>query len=914
MICMHTCAMSSHYLLPLLAPRSVAVIGASEREGALGRFVFENMLGSGFQSAHARTLYAVNPKYRTVLGEKCFRSVGDLPSAPDLIVVASPANTVADVLKDAGALGVKNAVVLSAGFGEIGDEGRARTKLVKEQLARYDMRMIGPNCVGIMRPAIGLNATFANAACRAGPLALVAQSGAVCTALLDWAATTEIGFSSVVSLGGALDLDFGEVLDFLVHDTETRSILLYVEGIRDARGFISSLRAAARVKPVVVYKAGRHSAGTKAVTSHTGALAGSDAVFDAALARSGAVRVSSSVQLFAAARVLASKKRPAGPRLGIVTNGGGPAVVAADAAVDNHLELATLSKATIEKLNAALPAHWSKANPVDIIGDATPARFTAAAEAVVEDAGVDALLVLFCPQRATTPEAAAAAIIPIAQQHDKPVFTAFLGGASIVQARTMLEKADIANFMTPENAVEAMSFLVRFKQHQEMLLESVPAFAGMSSQEASSAVAEATRIRALALREKRTLLSEMEAKTLLFAFGIPVKLGKIAATREEAQAAAKAMGYPVAMKIHSPDITHKSDVGGVRLNLINTKQVGHAFDDMMEQVKRVKPKAKLAGVNIQPMLKFPHQREVLVGLKRDAVFGPVIAFGAGGIAVEALHDLALALPPLNPRLAMTLMQSTQIRRVLNAYRDVPAIDDNAIIDVLQRISTMACLLPWVEEMDLNPVLVHPAGAAVVDARVVINAAMPVTDARYQHMAIFPYPIELERDVELKNGSKLLLRAIRPDDAEREHAFVAKLSPASRYARFQYPLSALSPEMMARFTQLDYDREMALLALVPETGEIVGVARYFPNPDRASAEFACVVADAWQGRGVGSLLMTALIDCARTAGYTSIDGAVLSTNTGMLALAERLGFVVQAGHDPNHTVKVVLALKHESKPE
>ncbi len=910
--CMHTHVMSSHYLLPLLAPRSVAVIGASERDGALGRFVFENMLANGFQSAHERTLYAVNPKYRTVLGEKCFRSVGDLPSPPDLIVIASPANTVADVLKEAGATGVKNAVVLSAGFDEIGEEGRARTKLVKEQLSRYGMRMIGPNCVGIMRAAIGLNATFANATCRPGPLALVSQSGAVCTALLDWAATTEIGFSSVVSLGGALDLDFGEVLDFLVHDAETRSILLYVEGIHDARGFISSLRAAARVKPVVVYKAGRHSAGTKAVTSHTGALAGSDAVFDAALARSGAVRVSSSVQLFAAARVLVSKKRPAGPRLGVVTNGGGPAVVAADAAVDNHLELATLSKATIEKLNAALPAHWSKANPVDIIGDATPARFTAAAEAVVEDAGVDALLVLFCPQRATTAEACAAALIPIAQHHDKPIFTAFLGGASIVQARTMLEKADIANFMTPENAVEAMSFLVRFKRHQEMLLESVPAFAGMSSQEAARAVAEATQIRALALRDKRTLLSEMEAKTLLAAFGIPVKLGKNAATRDEAQAAAKAMGYPVAMKIHSPDITHKSDVGGVRLSLINTKQVGHAFDDMMEQVKLVKPKARLVGVNIQPMLRFAHQREVLVGLKRDAVFGPVIAFGAGGVAVEALHDLALALPPLNPRLAMTLMQSTQIRRVLNAYRDVPAIDDDAIIDVLQRVSTMACLLPWIDEMDLNPVLVHPAGASVVDARVVINAAMPVTDARYRHMAIFPYPIEIERDVKLKNGVTLLLRPIRQDDTEREHAFVAKLSPASRYSRFQYPLSALSPEMMARFTQLDYDREMALLALVPGTQEIVGVVRYFPNPDRASVEFACVVADAWQGRGVGSLLMSALIDCAQTAGYASMDGAVLSTNIGMLALAERLGFVVERGDDPNHTVKVVLALKPKLK--
>ena len=910
---MHTSSMSAHYLHHLLAPRSVAVIGASEREGALGRFVIENMRGNGFQSLHSGILYAVNPKYRTVFGDKCYRSVGDLPTTPDLIVVTSPANTVADILHDAGAIGVKNAVVLSAGFGESGEEGRIRSKHVQAELKRNGMRMIGPNCVGIMRPGIGMNATFANANCRAGPLALISQSGAVCTALLDWAATTEIGFSSVVSLGGALDLDFGELLDFLVQDVETKSILMYIEGIRDARGFLSALRASARVKPVVVFKAGRHSAGTMAVTSHTGALAGSDAVFDAALARSGAVRVSSSLQLFAAARALAIAKRPMGARLAIVTNGGGPGVVAADVAIDNHLELAKLSKSTIKKLDAALPEHWSGTNPVDIIGDAAPERFSAATQAVMDDVNVDAALVLFCPQRVTTPEAAAAAIIPIAQQHEKPIFTAFLGGASLTCARALLEKANIANFLTPENAVEAISALVRFKRHQEMLLESVSAYAGMTFEAATDAVAEATRIREGALRQNRTLLTEIEAKSLLAAFGLPVNSIKVAITREDAQAEAKTMGYPVVMKILSPDITHKSDVGGVRLNLVNRKQVGHAYDDMMEQVERVKPDAHIIGVNIQPMMKFAHQREVLVGLKRDAVFGPVIAFGSGGIAVEVLRDLALALPPLNPALAASLMRSTRIRNVLNAYRDVPAIDDNAMIDVLQRVSMMACLLPWIEEMDLNPVLAHPGGASVVDARVVINPAQPITDHRYRHMAIFPYPIELEQDVQLRDGSKLMMRPIRPDDVEREHAFVAGLSDASRYSRFQHAVSALSPEMMARFTQVDYDREMALLVLVPEIDEIAAVARYFPNPDRISAEFACVVADRWQGRGVGTLLMKALIACASAAGYKSLVGSVLSANWGMLKLVDHLGFVSEPGSDANHTVSVMLKLGPEGKP-
>ena len=899
--------MSNHYLHSLLAPRSVAVIGASEREGALGRFVYENMRNHGYQSVHEGLLYAVNPKYRTVFGERCYGAIQDLPTAPDLIAIATPASTVANILHEAGSIGVRNAVVLSAGFNESGDDGRIRTKLVMTELKRYGIRMIGPNCVGIMRPTIGLNATFANAACRPGPLALISQSGAVCTALLDWAATTEIGFSSVVSLGGAVDLDFGELLDYLVQDVETKSILLYIEGIRDARGFVSALRAAARVKPVVVFKAGRHSAGTDAVTSHTGALAGSDAVFDAALARSGAVRVSSSLQLFAAARILASAKRPAGARLAIVTNGGGPGVVAADAVVDNRLELAKLSSTTIKGLSAALPPHWSHANPVDIIGDATAERFSATTKLVMDDAKVDALLVLFCPQRVTTPEAAAAAIIQIAQQHEKPMFTAFLGGASIIEARTILERADIPNFMTPENAVEAMSFLVRFKRHQAMLLEAVPACPSVNFQDASKAVAIATGIRETALSQKRTVLTEIEAKSLLAAFGLPVNVGEIAITREEAQTCAKRMGYPVAMKIHSPDITHKSDVGGVRLNLVNTRQVGQAFDDMMEQVKLIKPDAHIAGVNIQPMMKFAHQREVMVGLKRDAVFGPVIAFGAGGIAVEVLRDLALALPPLNPNLAATLMRSTRIHDVLDSYRDVPAVNDEALIDVLQRVSTMACLLPWIEEMDLNPILAHPRGASVVDARIVINPKLPITDDRYRHMAIFPYPIELEREVQLKDGSMLMLRPIRPDDAEREQAFVAKLSAASRFSRFQHPVTALSPEMIERFTQLDYDREMALLLLVPGDDVIAGVARYFPNPDRISAEFACVVADHWQGRGVGTVLMKALIAIARNAGYVSIEGAVLSANARMLTLTEHLGFVSETGSDPNHTVKVVLAL-------
>jgi len=895
--------MAEHYLTHLLAPRSVALIGASERPGSLGRYVFENLQQGSLQGK----LYAVNPRRAAVLGAKCYLSVTALPEVPDLIVIATPANTVVDLIHDAGVAGVRNVVVLSGGFGEIGEEGRLRAKHVKAELDRYGMRMIGPNGVGIMRPSCGLNATFASAPARPGSLALISQSGAVCTAILDWAATTEIGFSSVISLGGALDLDFGELLDYLVHDNETRSILLYVEGVRDARGFISALRAAARVKPVIVFKAGRHAAGTQAVTSHTGALAGSDAVFDAVLARAGAVRVKSSLQLFAAARILAAGKRPAGNRLAIVTNGGGPGVVAADCVIDNQLELATLSAATIKQLDAALPAHWSKANPIDIIGDATPQRFAHATEAAMADSGVDAVLTLFCPQTVTRPEDAAAAVVPIAATSEKPLFTAWLGGVSVLPAKAMFDAAGIANFLTPESAVEAFSYLARFRRHQAMLLQSVPAHGTMNFHEASQAIAKARNIREEALKEKRLLLNENEAKALAAAFGLPINRGQIATTREAAVAAAKASGFPVAMKIHSPDITHKSDVGGVRLNLTSARQVGNAYDDMMEQVGEARPKARIVGVNIQPMLKFPNQRELLVGLKRDPVFGPVLAFGAGGVAVEAVHDIALALPPLNPALADNLVRETRIHRVLAGYRDVPGIDFPALIDVLQRVSMMACLLPWLEEMDLNPVLAHPDGAAIVDARVVINATSPLTDLRYQHMAIFPYPVELEREVRVRDGAPLLLRPIRPDDVEREHAFVASMSDTSRYYRFQHPVSGLSQEMIARFTQLDYAREMALVAIDIASDQIAGVSRYFPNPDRVTAEFAVAIADSWQARGLGMILMKSLIACARDAGYRAIEGSVLPANLGMLKLAEQLGFVMEKGDDPNHTVRIVLTL-------
>ena len=900
----------THYLAKLFMPTSIAIVGASERAGALGKFVFENAVNANFQG----TLYPVNPKHRSVMGYKAYASINDLPAAPDLVVIASPAASVPEVLRAAGLRGVRAAVVLSAGFAEIGRQGAELGARVEAEARKHGIRWVGPNCLGIIRPSIGLNVTFANAGATSGSLALISQSGAVCTAILDWAASTEIGFSSVISLGGALDLDFGELLDYLIHDPETKSILLYIEGIRDARRFMSALRAAARVKPIIVLKAGRNASGALAVASHTGALAGSDKVWDSALARAGAVRVDSSMQLFAAARLLADPrvaKALRGNRLAIVTNGGGPGVVAADAAEKNGLVLATLQDSTLDALNKTLPAHWSHANPVDIIGDATPERFSDALRAVIADTSVDAVLTMFCPQSITSAEDAVAAVVPHAIQAldsgAKPVFTSWLGGASIAKARAMLDEAGVPNFLTPESAVDAFSYLARFSEHQKLLRESVSASESMTFHQLSQAIAKANTIRERVLAQQRTLLRESEAKALLDAFQLPVVLGEIARDADAAADAATKIGFPVVLKIDSPDITHKSDFGGVRLNLRNRRQVLSAFESMIADIKDSHPNARINGVNVQPMLKFDHAREILVGVSRDPTFGPVVAFGAGGVGVEAIADTALALPPLNEALAENLMAATNINRVLGQYRNVPAVDRAALRNVLVRVATIASVLPWVREMDLNPVLAHPGGAAILDARILIDADSPVTDKRYRHMAIFPYPVELERDLRLKDGTKVRMRAIRPDDAARERAFVAAMSETSRYYRFLHSLSALSDDMIARFTQLDYDREMALLALTADESMITGVARYAPNADGRSVEFAIAIGDQWQGKGLGEQLMQNLIGCAQQAGYAEMEGTVLLANQAMLALATKLGFSTRSSNESRETARLRLIL-------
>ena len=888
--------MIRHYLQPLLAPRSVALVGATEREGALGNIVYRNLAAGS-----SLDLFAVNPKHRSVHGKPAYARLTLLPTAPDLAVIAVPARAVPQVIADCGTAGIRAAVVLTSGFGEAGEEGR---KLQEEMLAaarRGGVRLLGPNCLGIMRTPAGgyggLNATFARTPALAGKLALVSQSGAICGAILDWAHGAEVGFTSVVSLGGAADVDFGEVLDFLIADPATEAVLLYVEGIRNARRFVSALRAASRVKPVIVLKVGRFASGSKAASSHTGALVGSDAVFDAALRRGGTVRVKTYTQLFAAARMLAADRLPQGERLAIVTNGGGPGVLAADSAAENGVPLATLSAQTVDLLNGKLPPQWSHGNPIDIIGDAPPQRFFDATAAALADANVDAVLAMYSPVALTDPADAARAVANAARGAVKPVLAAWLGDINPNASRAHLEGQGIPNFYTPENAVEAFSYVAAYRRNQAQLME-VPA-ATIASDGAKNDLAPAQSIRDGALSQGRELLTESESKHLLASFGLPVPRTVIAATRDAAIETAEAIGFPVVIKIHSPDITHKSDVGGVRLDLQNAAMVGSAFDDMMRNVKAIRPQARVEGVAVQPMLRHAHAREVLVGVATDAVFGPVISFGAGGVSVEAVRDTAIALPPLNSALAHELMQRTRVHRLLAGYRDVPAADMSALAAVLCGVSRMVCALPWLKEMDLNPVLAHPGGAVIADARVLIDAQRLQGPPRYGHMAIHPYPAELESEAVLRDGTRVAIRPIRPDDAELEMRFFDHLSERSRYQRFMQNLPHLTPKMLARFTQLDYDRELALVAL--RESEFIAVGRYGPNPDGETAEFALVVADAWQGKGLGRLLLEKLREQARKAGYRALYGTIMAANHDMLNLALRLGFELQSRDGADVTV-------------
>jgi len=887
-------------LSPLFDPRSIAVFGASE-SGSVASQVFSNLLAGGFKGP----IHPINPKHKTVRGKPAFKSLAELDEHVDLAIIATPAKTVPGIIRACGEAGTKNAIVISAGFREAGEEGKRLEAELISAAKHAGVRFIGPNCVGLVRPWLGLDGTFLCSGTPKGGLALVSQSGALISAIADYAAPHDLGFSALVSLGNSVDVGFGPTLNFLASDPKTEAILLYVEGILDAKSFLSALRIAARSKPVIVLKSGRHIQSSKAANTHTGALIGSDTVFDAAISRAGAVRATTFGQLFAAAEILASHKRTRGSRLGIITNGGGAGVLAADRAGDLRVEIPAPSEATVKALDKILPQYWSRSNPVDILGDARPEQFAEAIKTCLKDENFDGVLVMLTPQAMTDASAAAKAVAKaIPRGNRKPVLACWMGEASVAEGRSLLSASHVPDFNTPEAAVEAFSYLGQHQRRQLLALE-VP---GPLGETGTPDLEGARMIIDGALRSGRSMLSDIESKAILRAFHIPTTMTLEAASAAGALVAAETVGFPVALKINSPQITHKSDVGGVMLGIPNAHDVKAAFRKITCTAKELRPDADVRGVTVERMAQVDDARELVIGASRDPVFGPVIMFGAGGTMVEILRDNAVSLPPLNEVLANRLIDRTNVSRLLEAFRDRAAVDREAVIDVLMRVSDMICELPEITELDINPLYAGPEGVLAVDARIGI-ARPPIKDGPYDHMAIHPYPRHLVNEDHLSDGTPLTIRPIRPEDAENEVDFMRRLSPQAKRFRFMGTVSELSPQMLARFTQIDYRTEMAFVAMVGEPGDQmqVGVARYAINPDGKSCEFAIVVSDEIQHQGIGTRLMKALMEAGRDHGLIMIEGTVLVDNTPMLNLMEELGFSIRRDPDDRSVVIVERSL-------
>ena len=872
--------MSSRNLEHLFNPRSVAVIGASDRPHTVGATVMRNLLRGGFSGP----IWPVNLRHPAIAGREAYPTVESLPEAPDLAVICTPAASVPSLIEALGARGTRAAVVISSGLEQAAPGGGTLAAAMLRAAGPYQLRILGPNCIGLLVPGIGLDASFAHVGASAGSLAFVAQSGALTTALLDWARGRRVGFSHFVSLGNAADIDFGDLLDYLGRDSATRAVLLYVESISAARKFMSAARATARAKPVIVVKSGRTAASARAAQSHSGALAGSDAVYDAAFSRAGILRVDTLRELFDAAEVLSRWRSYGGPRLAIVTNGGGPAVLATDALIRHGGELAELCAESVRRLALAVPAAPSRTNPLDLGGDARAERYLAALEVVLEDPGVDALLLMHAPTAVASVGEIARACTPRLARAARPALACWLGAGANSGGSVVPEASTLPSYPTPEEAVGAFQHVVRYHQSQSLLLE-VPA-ATPEPDRPDIRMARATVARALA--DGRNVLTEPESKTVLAAYGIPVVETRIAHEVQDLAAAARDIGYPVALKILSPDITHKSDVGGVCLNIESAEELEHAAAAMLLRCRESSPRARIEGFTVQKMIRRGGAHELLAGIAVDPTFGPTIVFGAGGTAVEVIADRALALPPLNARLARELVVRTRIHRLLQGYRGHPPADVAAIERALVSLSHLAADLPEIVELDVNPLLADEHGVIALDARIRVERAASQGSDRF---AIRPYPQELEELLEL-DGRSLRLRPIRPEDFEQHKRFLSRCSPEDLHARFLSTFRELPDADIARLTQIDYDREMALIAEQAGqsgTAETLAVARVSTDPDNVEAEFAILVRSDVKRHGLGSLLLGKLIAYCRGRGTIRLKSNVLSSNAGMLGLGAGLGF-------------------------
>ncbi|GAB5377911.1 MAG: bifunctional acetate--CoA ligase family protein/GNAT family N-acetyltransferase [Acuticoccus sp.] len=870
----------------MLAPRSVALIGASARPGSLGAVVLSRLAGAGFHGS----IGLVNPKYDAIGERPCVARVGDLPFAPDLGVIVAPPAAVPGLVDDLGVAGARAAVVITAGL------SRDMRQAMLDAARRYTLRILGPNCVGLQVPGIGLDASFAHLTAQRGNLALLSQSGAIVTAMLDWAQARGVGFSVVASMGDMADADVGDLLDCLAADRNTHAILMYVEGITEAKKFMSAARSAARAKPVIAIKAGRSASASRAAASHTGALAGADDVYEAAFARAGVLRVDNLQELFDAAEALARQRPLADDRLAILTNGGGAGVLAVDAVARTAGRLAELSPETLARLDAVLPPTWSRANPVDIIGDAGPDRYAVALAALLDAPEADAILVMNCPTGlASSAEAAEAVAATLTREGAKPVLASWLGGATATAAGKVLERAGVPVYAMPGQAVRAFDQLVRFRKAQAQLLRTPAAIAQTTPPDRAAAVA----IVANAIAEDREILSEVEAKGVLRAYNIATVDTRVAATPDEAAAIAAEMTANhgerlFAVKILSRDISHKSDVGGVSLNLDGAEEVREAARSMLDRVGKAMPEARIEGVVVQPMVRRSGAHELLLGISDDATFGPVMLFGAGGTSVEVVADKALALPPLDTVLAADMIGRTRIARLLRGYRDKPAADLDGIVATLMRLSRLAADMPQIRELDINPLLADSAGVIALDARIRVAPAAAVAPGGNPRFAIRPYPAQWDRPAD-HAGGPLAIRPIRPEDEALAAAFLSRVANDAVKRRLFGTTGAIDHEGIARFTQIDYARAMVFVAL-DAAGAIVGGARLAAEPDGRRAEVGVLVADDHEGQGIARALMGRLIEYARAEGIGELSGAFDAASGATARIADAFGFAVEPAED------------------
>ncbi len=869
-------------------PKSIALVGASDEKSSVGYLLMKNLIDLGYQGK----VYPVNIRKNEILGLKAYNNVDELPEIVDLAVIATPSNTVPDIVEQCGKAGIIGIIIISAGFKEVGSEGKALEEKILEVKKKYNLRIIGPNCLGIIRPTINLNATFIKKMPKPGKIAFISQSGALGTAILDLATHENLGFSNFVSVGSMIDVDFGDLIDYFGTDPQTKSILMYIEGVTDAREFISAARHFSRTKPIIVVKAGKFGESAKAAASHTGSLTGEDNVYDAAFKRAGIVRVNEIVDLFNCAEVLRIQPLPKGPNLAIITNAGGPGIMATDALLAREGKLAKISQNTIEELNLNLPNYWSKGNPIDILGDAKADRYTNAIEACLKDKNVDGLLVIYTPQGMVDATELAKSIAELynSKRSSKTLLTSFMGYEDVADANLLLSQNGIPTYSTPEQAVATYMYMYQYERNLKLLYETPEELPVDSVPPKRPLMVIMKNV----AKENREILTEVEAKQLLEYYNIPVAKTLVAKTIDEAVWSASQICYPVVLKILSPQIVHKTDVGGVILDINSEKDLRKAFDDIIQRAKEHYPEAEIQGVTVQPMIK-KKGYEVILGSKTDSLFGPIILFGMGGIGVELFKDFAIGIPPLNQTLARRIMEETKVYQLLKGYRNMPPANLKLLEEIMVRFSQMIVDFPQLKEVDINPLLIDEKEAIALDARIVIDKELVFSKLEpHQHLVISPYPKKYEALWKLRDGRTVLLRPIKPEDEPSWLEMFQNLSEKSLRNRFFNVIKDAPHEMRVRYCNIDYDREIAIVVEITEDmrKKIVGVVRVPIEPNGKKGEIAFIVADPWQGLGLGSKMVDHVIEICKDKKLETIYAIMMNDNHNAINLVRKMGFNIE----------------------